>query len=121
MIDSCLKCTSLIFEILKTNFLKLMKISSFSSLWIDFSKILANNVNLSPRTSLMHDESIDMIVALLKMLVPTNDDALHALEVTRLLIESWAVMTSICKFLPSDLKMVAPQLVTDITAIELKK
>ena len=98
-----------------------MLVSTYSSLWIDFVKILANNVNLSPRTSVIHDESIEMIVALLNLLPPSHHDAQHSSEMTRLLMESWSVMTSICKFLPSDLKLVAPQLVSDITAIELKK
>lgn len=121
MSDSCLKCTSLVFDIWAANFTKLVGIAPFASLWIDFVKTLANNVNLSPRTSVIHDDSLDMVVALLTLVLPSNNEAERSFEMTRLLIESWNVMNSICKFLPSDLKLMAPQLVSDITAIDMKK
>ena len=75
-------------------------------------------MNLSSRTSLLHDESIDMIVALLTLLLPKENDQEWN---NSLLIESWTVMTAICKFLASDLKMVAPKLINDIAAVEQKK
>lgn len=82
-----------------------------STIWFEFMKILAINISISPRISLIHDEMLEMIGSLLCLLQAAS---VSNVSLTKLLLVSWGSIVGECKFLSSDLKSIHPKLVSDL-------
>ena len=71
-IDSCLRSCNVVFEVLVAQIKRLRKIPDFQSFWLRFTSILATNTNILPRGAHFHEEMLEMIAALMRLLRPPN-------------------------------------------------
>jgi hypothetical protein len=113
----------LVFEVWVEQFHYLVPCPAMPSLWTDFLKVLANNLNYCPRISVLHDETVEMLKSMMRLLFPSEAHISSAHKDSQansitLLLDSWFAVVSICKFLPTDLKVVDARLVADVTALE---
>jgi hypothetical protein len=58
------------FEMIVTYLNHLRNVSEFPSIWLRFVSVLANNVNVVQKNAALHEEVLEMIVALLRLLHP---------------------------------------------------
>ena len=68
--DVCLQCCNLLFEVMVSNFRQLLSCKEFSTQWLKFMSVLALNLKLVNRSIPLHDETVEMIGALLRLLRP---------------------------------------------------
>lgn len=70
VIECCLRSCNVIFEMMVTHIKQLRKVKDFPSYWLRFISVLATNANLLMKGVAMHEEMLEMIAALLRLLRP---------------------------------------------------
>lgn len=70
LLEICLRSCNLMFEMIVTYLNHLRNVSEFPSIWLRFVSVLANNVNVVQKNAALHEEVLEMIVALLRLLHP---------------------------------------------------
>lgn len=68
--DICLRCCNIMFEVMVSHFRQLLACKDFGVQWLNFMTILGVNVSSVSKSLHMHDEMIEMIGALLRLLRP---------------------------------------------------
>jgi hypothetical protein len=68
--DCCLRSCNVIFELLVSQIKYLRDTADFQSFWLRYMTILATNASVLPRGTPMHEEIIEMIAALMRLLRP---------------------------------------------------
>lgn len=68
--DICLRCCNIMFEVMVSQFRQLLACKDFGVQWLNFMTILGVNVSSVSKSLHMHDEMIEMIGALLRLLRP---------------------------------------------------
>jgi hypothetical protein len=122
--ESCNRCCGIILELWIAQYVEVLGEEGGGRAWLLFVVTLANNLNVTPRTSQIHDDLLEMIATLLMLLLP-NADRLIGLPISpngssprgamlRLANDSWTSLISVCKFAAADLKTQHPDLVADL-------
>ena len=70
LLEICLRSCNLIFEMIVCYLKHLRNVNEFPSVWLRFISVLANNVNVVQKNAALHEEILEMIVALLRLLHP---------------------------------------------------
>ena len=106
--EICLQCSVIVFDTLVFHFKLLRSYEEFRPFWIKYVSILAHNVVYSNRGSLIHDESVDMIGSLFRLLYQP-DIPQHCYS--PLLRMSWTAVNAICPSIPGLLEVNHPNIV----------
>ena len=106
--DVCLQCSVIVFDTLVFHFKLLRNYEEFQPFWIKYVSILAHNVVYSPGGSLIHDESVDMIGSLFRLL-HQPEGSQHSYS--QLLQISWTAVAAICPSMTDYLEVNHPNIV----------
>lgn len=68
--DCCLRSCNLVFEILVSQIKQLRHLPDFQTFWLRYTSILATNANLLTRGLAIHEEMLEMIAAIMRLLRP---------------------------------------------------
>merc|ERR1711871_200469 len=68
--DICLRCCNIMFEVMVSQFRQLLAYKEFGVQWLNFMTILGVNVSSVNKRLHIHEETVEMIAALLRLLRP---------------------------------------------------